>query len=375
MKTVLVVSLESVAPGTAASQHITGTEKRISAIAQERFVPRRVSSNKGAFLRRLATVTRGVVLERCDIAFIRFHPLLAFHVGWLKLKGVPTVISLQGIPDSIYAKSVRREKLKPLIDLLIKLEAYWANVVIVPHVGVGVTSHETHGITANFVVPNGFSAVGEGDSNGEGQGGQLDGAACQESDSKYVLFVGNFASWQGIPVMIEAAQDPRWPKGVRLIFVGDGALSEAVRQAAATNAHIEYVGKTGPSGVKEYMSRAAITLSIQDRVDATKNGVTPFKVMESISYGTPVIVSALPGQSEIISQTGAGLVIEPGDPKALALAVKSLMTDETQRLEEMTAAANQAKDWFAWERGSCVLYEAFAAAEKKAHRVGTFNRP
>lgn len=362
MKHVIILCLECTEPGTAAAQHMRGTVSRVTAIKEDELVPELISSSERSIVRRLIAVTFGLVksLRRDGLAFVRFHPLLVVHVGLLRALGIPVVVSLQGIPDSVYARGGVRRLFRPMLDAFIRLEAKWANVLIVPHSGVSMTAEETHGIKADMVVPNGFAIAKECEivpadaefvPHGNGS-----------NDNAFVLFVGNFANWQGVPVMIAAAEDSRWPDGIRLVFAGGGSMANLVNEAVRRNKHIEYVGQLSPAEVRSYMLQSAVTLSIQDRVDATKNGVTPFKVMESISYGTPVIVSSLPGQTEMVRDTGAGLTIEPGNPEALVCAICRLMSDDRGELQQLKLRAQEAKDVFKWENSAAALQKAFTLA-------------
>ena len=61
------------------------------------------------------------------------------------------------------------------------------------------------------------------------------------------------------------------------------------------------------------------------------------KLNDSCAIGRPVIVAAEGESSRVMSEAGAALVLEPGDPVALAAAVRQLR-DDPGLAERLTAA-------------------------------------
>ncbi|USX45193.1 glycosyltransferase [Dietzia kunjamensis] len=296
--------------------------------------------------------------RRVDAAIVRFHPMLLMHVAALRLARVPVLLSMQGVPDSVYAASRRRLLLRPVIDWAIRSVASLADYIVVPHIGVSETASELYGISADAVLPNGFAPPSS-----------LDEALVRRTSDEivrrgvpYVFFAGALAAWQGIPTIIAATEEPDWPSDVRLVIAGGGQLEEEVVRASQESDNILYVGVLSPSEVKAYVQHAILTLSVKDRVDETKNGVTPFKLMESLTYGTPVMVSALPGQVDIVTSTGAGVVVEPGDSTGVARSLRCLVEEPKSELGRLRDNASRSHDVFAWEKHSSTLHSALKAA-------------
>jgi glycosyltransferase involved in cell wall biosynthesis len=59
--------------------------------------------------------------------------------------------------------------------------------------------------------------------------------------------------------------------------------------------------------------------------------VTPLKPVEAMALGKPVVLSDLPALSELVGSDGAGLLVPPGDPEALAKALAALRDDPARR--------------------------------------------
>jgi glycosyltransferase involved in cell wall biosynthesis len=65
--------------------------------------------------------------------------------------------------------------------------------------------------------------------------------------------------------------------------------------------------------------------------DSDRTGLFPIKLFEILACGTPAIVSDYPGQADLVRSAQCGLVIAPGDPKALAGAVATVARDAEER--------------------------------------------
>jgi glycosyltransferase involved in cell wall biosynthesis len=72
-------------------------------------------------------------------------------------------------------------------------------------------------------------------------------------------------------------------------------------------------------------------------------------VLEALANGTPVVLPAHGSFPELIEQTGGGILVPPGDAKALAIAIGELLSD-TKRLHELRS------------RGLAAVREKFTAA-------------
>jgi glycosyltransferase involved in cell wall biosynthesis len=65
----------------------------------------------------------------------------------------------------------------------------------------------------------------------------------------------------------------------------------------------------------------------------------PLSVLEAMAAGKPVIASAIGGTDEAVSHGETGLLVPPADPRALALAINTLLSD--RELAQRLAAAGQ----------------------------------
>jgi len=86
----------------------------------------------------------------------------------------------------------------------------------------------------------------------------------------------------------------------------------------------------------------------------------PTGVLEALACGTPVVASRVGGIPEQVSGE-TGLLVEPGDPAALAAAIESLLSDRERRVRMGVAAAAVARERFSVDRQIDDYLELYAA--------------
>jgi len=70
---------------------------------------------------------------------------------------------------------------------------------------------------------------------------------------------------------------------------------------------------------------------------------------EAMSCGTPVIATRAGALPEIVGCDGAGILVPPGDPAALAAAIKQVLSDGRLRTEMGEKARRRIEELFSWE--------------------------
>lgn len=135
----------------------------------------------------------------------------------------------------------------------------------------------------------------------------------------YALFVGRFRSYKGIGTLLEAWR--RFPER-RLVMVGGGPLEGLVRKKRADYG-LNLVIETDPDDGRllELYRRASFLVLPSTRRSEAFGMVQ----VEAMACGTPVISTDLATGVPWVNRNGeTGIVVPPGDPEALALAVERL---------------------------------------------------
>lgn len=177
----------------------------------------------------------------------------------------------------------------------------------------------------------------------------------------YVAFVGGLVAWHGIDTMLAAAKHPAWPPDVRLVVVGDGIEREKLL-TASERGEVTWLGKQPYEDIPKYLRGADAALCvIEDPDGRSSTGVAPLKLFEAMACGTPVIVSDLPFQADVVRDEQAGVVVPPGDPEAIAVAVRRLVDnrDEARAMGRRGAAYVSAHaSWRARANATADIMEA-----------------
>jgi colanic acid biosynthesis glycosyl transferase WcaI len=143
-------------------------------------------------------------------------------------------------------------------------------------------------------------------------------------------FAGNVGAAQGLEAAIDAAKllDDRF----QLLILGDGPMRNSLGDRArdAPRGAIEFRGQVDAATARRYLhSSDALLVSLAAR--SALASFVPSKLYDCCAVGRPVIVAAAGEAQRIVAQGGAGLAVMPGDPEALAAAVRRLAEDPELR--------------------------------------------
>ena len=123
---------------------------------------------------------------------------------------------------------------------------------------------------------------------------------------------------------------------VHIRFVGDGPEKQALMQLAADLKSVSFEAPVPKAQIPDLMAEAdAILLSLRD-VPLFRYGVSPNKLYDAYALGRPVITTVAGAINAEVEEYRLGVTAPPGDPKALAAAIKRLMN--THRVERQAMA-------------------------------------
>jgi len=135
-----------------------------------------------------------------------------------------------------------------------------------------------------------------------------------------VAYVGRHEERKGIGVLIEAFSMLTGDE-VTLRISGEGPLTADLKAATAADRRIRWLGTLEDEEVASLIAGASV-------VCAPSLGGESFGVVlvEAMAAGTPVVASDIPGY-RAVAGGGAALLVPPGDPAALADALRQVLTD------------------------------------------------
>ena len=147
----------------------------------------------------------------------------------------------------------------------------------------------------------------------------------------YIGYVGSFAPWQGIDILVEAgAEVVKTFSNVKILLAG--AHNEKIVNKVR-NLHMQdnviFAGRIPHAEVPLYINASHICVTPKRPL---QSGYSPLKLYEYMACGKPVIASRLEG-FEILEKVNAGILVEPENSTALAKALITLYQSEEQRME------------------------------------------
>lgn len=337
---VTLLWMEDCPEWAAAGNHLRGTIARLvtsgvgitKVIAETQARPG-ASAGLASKLRRLSSlVLRGVFSARRGTLLARWSPFTWPALWVWQRRGGTVVLLVQGNLADMYSSNPWTRKV-PFITAMAEKSLHQADAVAVSSAGLAQWVHEITGrpVGSIPVILNGVNLTTFAES------------PHQTDAAPYALFVGNFAAWQGLDTIMEAFDHPNWPAGLGLRFIGDGADRDLIDRPDVT-----WLGVQPRSVVAHELAGATVSLATRKLVDASATGVTPFKVIESAAAGVPYVATRVPGQTELATALGGGILIEPNDPAALAAAVARIFSSP-KLCAELGAAGRAGAQVFAWE--------------------------
>jgi len=172
--------------------------------------------------------------------------------------------------------------------------------------------------------------------------------------SGYLLFLGKLEPIKGIFSLLKACHQA---PGVNLVIAGKVKEPLAARLPELMPPNAQYAGVKQGNELREiiFESSGVVLPSL-----CYEN--QPFSILEAFAAGKPVIASDLGGMTELVKNSKGGLLVPPGDEKALAEAMKWI-AEHGSRAQEMGQAA---KEYAMKEHSANKHYERLRLIYEKA---------
>ena len=149
----------------------------------------------------------------------------------------------------------------------------------------------------------------------------------------YVVFIGRLSVEKGLDTLLGAWRHLRGKLPLKII--GDGPMAAKVKEAAAKDAAIQWLGAKPLAAVYEAIGEAiALVLPSQCYENF------PRVIAEAFAKGTPVLASGHGAMAQIVENGHTGLLFRPGDAADLAEKLESILADPI-RLSRMRQAARE----------------------------------
>ncbi|WIM94125.1 glycosyltransferase family 4 protein [Actinoplanes oblitus] len=181
------------------------------------------------------------------------------------------------------------------------------------------------------------------------------GAALRErtpwlGDRPLILYAGTLGLVNGVDYLVRmaarlAGTDPE----ARIVIVGDGRMRDQVRGLAAElgvlDRNLFLLGPVAKTEVVAFFGACDLAVSVTvDVPELAHNSAN--KVFDGLAAGRPVAVNHGGWIADLITETGAGLVLPPGDPAGAAAATAAFLRDRAAVAAARAAARDLARHRF-----------------------------
>jgi starch synthase len=161
----------------------------------------------------------------------------------------------------------------------------------------------------------------------------------------YVLFVGRITDQKGIFHLLEAA--PKLPPGVQVVLCASAPdtpeIEARLKRALPGHSNVVWIGEMIPvDEVVQLYSHAAVFVC--------PSVYEPFGLinLEAMACETPVVASGVGGILEVVEDGKTGVLVEPGRPDALAVAIRALLEDPERGRALGRAGRQRVEAHFSW---------------------------
>jgi len=164
---------------------------------------------------------------------------------------------------------------------------------------------------------------------------------------RVLLFFGFVREYKGLDVLLEAMQDLDPAEGYHLVIVGefyeDPEKYRGRLDGLRARGQLTLIDRYVPNEeVSVYFSASDIVMV--PYLSATQSGV----IQIAYAFRKPVVATTVGGIPEVVVDGATGFLVPPGDPRAMADAVRRYFDSEDPR--RFARAIDREKKKYSWER-------------------------
>jgi len=178
-----------------------------------------------------------------------------------------------------------------------------------------------------------------------------------------VGFVGTFGPWHGVSVLANAIKSISCNGTIRFLLVGNGSLHSDVQnllQDETEKGRVIFTGPVEHGKVPALLDACDILASPHvPLTDGSEFFGSPTKLFEYMAMGKGIVASRLGQIGDVLSDGETALLVEPGDPMALARAIQNLAESKTLRLRLGENAREVAVRNYTWKHNAQRVLDAY----------------
>lgn len=304
----------------------------------------------------ISSFLNGLFVRQVDLVWGTTPPIFQGLTAWLlaRLKGKPFLLEVRDLWPA-FAVAVGVLKNKILITLSEGLERFLyrhADQVVVNSPGF-IQHVQKRGARKVTLVPNGSDPA----MFNPGSDGTLFRKKYGHESCFVILYAGAHGISNDLDVVLSAAQQLQDDPSIRIILLGSGKEKARLRDEADQRGldNLQFLPPVTKLEMPAALAAADACLAILKPIEMYKT-TYPNKVFDYMAAGRPVILAIDGVIREVVEDARAGLFVPPGDPIALASAIRDLakspdkcreMGDNGRKLVESQYSRQAFADQFA----------------------------
>jgi glycosyltransferase involved in cell wall biosynthesis len=256
-----------------------------------------------------------------------------------------------------------------LYDLFNRLWYRWvegryvprASFVMVANPGVAPELERRYGIGGVAIVPNYPVEAGE---IAPRNLRDLPGAEAIPANVPVVLYVGGIMPHRGVEELLDAVAGL---PDAHLVCLGAGGgitstIEGDIRRRGLTD-RVHLVRPVPSEEVVPYAASATVGVTIVQPASLSYRLALPNKLFQYMAAGIPVVASDFPDVKGVVEGSGAGVVVDPTDPRAVAAAIRRFIDDPSLARSMGAAGRRAVQERFNWERSARELLRGYSTIE------------
>jgi glycosyltransferase involved in cell wall biosynthesis len=176
------------------------------------------------------------------------------------------------------------------------------------------------------VVPNGIDA---------GFLAALDPSPGPGGDRLRVLYAGLIGHAQQLEVLLEVAREA---PHVDITIAGDGPDRRRLESEAASLPNVTFTGYVSPNRLVALYHASDVLFAQLQRSDLHRVTAAPSKLQEYMAAGRFIVYAGEGSAADLVERSGAGIVVPPGDGRAIVAALTGATAEERRAHGEAARA-------------------------------------
>lgn len=188
--------------------------------------------------------------------------------------------------------------------------------------------------------------------------GRLHRALGVKADTPVLLYQGGLQTGRGLYPMLEAFSAV---EGAHLAVIGFGRLRPSLEKKVdelGLSSRVTFLGRIPHEELLAYTAGARAGLQLLENTCLNHYSACSNKLYEYLMAEVPVIASDLPEMRRVVTATGAGRLVPPGDVDAIRHAMRA-MVEPHGEWNQMKACAKRHKHQYHWGLEEPILLELY----------------